>query len=80
MLYVKKCPWMGFWVDVLVARSKRGLLGFYVVSMIALWRMFWLSEVIGEGSNGPIMDLGTDVMVVKSERGNNGSIVLEYVC
>ena len=24
------------------------------------------------------MDLGTDVMVVKSERGNNGSIVLEY--
>ena len=26
------------------------------------------------------MDLGTDVMVVKSERGNNGSIVLEYVC
>ena len=22
---------MGFWVDVLVARSKRGLLGFYVV-------------------------------------------------
>ena len=26
MLYVKKCPWMGLWVDVLVARSKRGLL------------------------------------------------------
>ena len=36
--------------------------------------------VIGEGSNGSIMDQGTDVMVVKSERGNNGSIVLEYVC
>ena len=53
-------------------------MGFYVVSMLALWRMFWLSEVIGEGSNGSIMDLGTDVMVVKSERGNNGSIVLEY--
>jgi UDP-N-acetylenolpyruvoylglucosamine reductase len=35
-------------------------------------------RVIGEGSNGSIMDLGTDVMVVKSERGNNGSIVLEY--
>jgi hypothetical protein len=33
---------------------------------------------IGEGSNGSRMDLGTDVMVVKSERGNNGSIVLEY--
>ena len=36
--------------------------------------------VIGKGSNGSIMDLGTDVMVVKSERGKNGSIVLEYVC
>ena len=24
------------------------------------------------------MDIGTDVMVVKSERGNKGSIVLEY--
>ena len=37
MLYVKKYPWMGLWVDVLVARSKRATAHWDF--MLSLWML-----------------------------------------